>query len=110
MATRMSRYRGVAPAHVDQRVADRHPVELKRATVRRHGAKSADARLCDISAYGCRVQSDLDVGIGERLWLRFPDSLPVAATVIWRETGLTGCRFDAPIETAMVRKLALPSY
>ncbi len=83
---------------------------MKRATVRRHGAKAIAARLHDISVYGCRVHSDVDARTGDRLWLRFPGGVPVAATVVWSDQGFTGCRFDAPLDRGVVRELALPAY
>lgn len=110
MASRATQFRRVEPALVEHREIDRVPVELRRATVRRHGAKPVDARLYDISVYGCRVHSDVDAASGDRLWLRFPGGLPIAATVVWCEMGFIGCRFDEPIERALVRELALPTY
>lgn len=110
MASRPTQYRAVAPARIEQRCIERHLVEVTRATVRRHGKKPIAARLHDISIYGCRVLSDLDTKADDRLWLRFPGGVPVAATVIWSEHGFTGCRFDEPIDRVLVRKLALPDY
>lgn len=110
MASKVTQFRSVAPALVEQRNNDRHVVELKRASVRRHGAKAVEGQLYDISVYGCRVRSDVDARTGERLWLRFPGGLPIAATVVWHDRGFTGCRFDSPIDRALVRNLGLPTY
>jgi hypothetical protein len=109
MASRASKYQPVEPASLEARGATRHTVVVNRAAVRRHGKRSVDASLHDISIFGCRIQSDLDTEIGERLWLRFLGGLPVAATVVWQEQGFAGCRFDAPIAGAMLRTLTLPA-
>ncbi len=110
MASKGSQFRSVVPALVEQRNVDRHIVEMKRASVRRHGLRPVDAQLHDISVYGCRVHSTLEVHAGDRLWLRFPGGLPVAATVVWYDNGFTGCRCDKPIERGIVRGLALQVY
>jgi hypothetical protein len=110
MASRVTQFRRVAPASVEQRGSVRHPVSVSRASVRRHGTEPADALLQDISIFGCRIQAELDAAPGERLWLRFPGGLPVGATVVWADNGFTGCRFDTPIDRAAVRALALPAY
>ncbi|WNO53955.1 PilZ domain-containing protein [Stakelama saccharophila] len=102
----MTQYRPVGPALVEQRRAPRHPVFVTRATTRRHKQEAVEARLCDLSAYGCRLAGD-DQPDGERLWLRFEGSMPVAATAVWSRDGMVGCRFDEPIDRKLVRALTL---
>jgi hypothetical protein len=100
MATNASRI-------ADQRQGDRYQVGVKRASVRKHGALALDAALEDISIYGCRLISAGEHVVGERLWLRFVGKPAIAATLVWAEGGTIGCRFDAPIESALVRSLTL---
>jgi hypothetical protein len=107
MATRLSQYRAVAPALVDQRSAPRHRITLTRATLRKHGNPAVEAELHDLSVYGCRLACRSEHGEGERLWLRFQGSLPIAATVVWNDGDHLGCRFDAPIERSLMRTLTL---
>ena len=102
-----SAYRKVAPARLDQRTIARHPVLIKRATVRGHGRHPAEAELVDLSIYGCRLAVDADYKIADRLWLRFAGESPVAASTIWAEDGQLGCRFDEPLDRALFRSLTL---
>jgi hypothetical protein len=102
-----SAYRKVAPARLDQRNTARHPVIIKRATVRGHGRQAIEAELTDVSIYGCRVAVDAVYKIGDRLWLRFAGESPVAATTVWIEDGELGCRFDDPLDRARFRALTL---
>lgn len=110
MATRMSQFRRVEPASVDQRRAERHRVTIDRATMRKHGEVPVEAVLHDLSIYGCRLATEAEHGPETRLWLRLTGSLPIAATVVWSADGFLGCRFDAPIERALVRQLTLSIF
>lgn len=107
MVIAASAYRKVAPARLDQRTIDRHPVVIRRATVRGHGRQPIEAQLVDLSIYGCRLTVDARYAPEDRLWLRFAGSAPVAATAIWIEGGELGCRFDAPIDRILFRTLTL---
>ncbi|UVO49427.1 PilZ domain-containing protein [Sphingomonas sp. SUN019] len=80
---------------------------MSRATTRRHGEVANEATLHDLSIYGCRMTLDSQQSAGERLWIRFDGGLPVAATVVWCNGGLAGCRFDEPIERSVLRKLTI---
>jgi hypothetical protein len=107
MASRATQYRPVAPALREQRQSARHIVELSGATIRRHGDQSASAELRDLSIYGCRIACDEPLRAGERVWLRFEGSMPVAANVVWSDGGMTGCRFDVPLARSLLRTLTL---
>ncbi|MBN8808541.1 MAG: PilZ domain-containing protein [Sphingomonas sp.] len=107
MATRFSQYRQVEPASLERRDEPRLKLSVTRASVRRHGKAPVEALLHDLSAYGCRIASEIAAEAGERLWLRFDGRMPIAATVVWCEGGMVGCRFDEPIDRAMMRALTL---
>ncbi|UUL81356.1 PilZ domain-containing protein [Sphingomonas sp. S1-29] len=107
MATRATRYRQVDPALFEGRSAPRHRVVVTRATVRRHGEEAVDAELKDLSIYGCRILVEDAQTPGDRLWLRFTGAMPVAATVVWCEAGVMGCRFDEPLASSTARALTL---
>ena len=113
MATRLSRYRAAPPATIDQRCADRARVAFTRANVRHPdndgaGAEPGDhAELHDLSIYGCRLSSGVELPAGERLWLCFAGGKPIAAEVIWSDAGRIGCRFDTPIERTLARSLTI---
>lgn len=104
-----SQYRKVAPARIEQRDAVRHPVFLKAATARLGSSTLQEARLVDLSIYGCRLMTDANFKIGQRLSLRFAGGKPVSATAIWLEGERLGCRFDAPLDRALFRALILQS-
>lgn len=107
MATRTSQFRKVDAAALDRREAPRHAVQISRATVRGHGAEPHDALLRDVSIYGCRICFTAAPFGYERVWLRLDGSLPIAATIVWRDDDVIGCRFDAPIERALMRSLTI---
>jgi hypothetical protein len=107
MATRLSQYRAVGPAAVEQRSEPRHRILVSRATVRRHGEQPVEATLRDLSIYGCRLHCAAELEPGERLWLRLHGSIPVSASVVWNDGDHLGCRFDAPIERSLMRALTL---
>ena len=107
VATRVSQYRTPEAASLDRRSEPRLKISLTHASIRRHGKAAIGAVLHDLSIYGCRMAADTAALAGERLWLRFDGRLPIAATVVWNSEGLVGCRFDTPIERAMMRALTL---
>jgi hypothetical protein len=86
---------------------ERRSVVLHRATVRGHGRQAIEAELIDISIYGCRVEADHRFNPGDRLWLRFSGSAPVAGVAVWIEGMTLGCRFDEPLDRALFRALTL---
>jgi hypothetical protein len=107
MGLATSAYRKVAPAKLEQRGAVRHPVVIKRASVRGHGRQPLDAELDDLSVYGCRIAVDSLFKTGERLWLRFAGGKAIAANAVWCEDGKLGCRFDEPLDRDLFRSLTL---
>lgn len=107
MTLATSQYRRVEPARIEQRAVERVTVKLHRATVRGHGREGVEAELIDISIYGCRVSADPKFKSGDRLWLRFAASKPIAATAIWAEGAAMGCRFDEPLDRSLFRELTL---
>lgn len=107
MATRLSQFRSVTAALVEQRSEQRHRILVTPATIRKLGDEPDEATLRDLSVYGCRISCLAEYPAGERLWLRFNGSMPVAGTVVWNDGGQIGCRFDAPIERSLMRSLTL---
>lgn len=102
-----SQYRKVAPARIEQREVVRHAVLLQRATVRHHAKQASEAKLVDLSVYGCRLLIEGSYKIGDRLWLRFGGSNPIGATAVWLEGDRLGCRFDEALDRALFRELTL---
>jgi hypothetical protein len=104
-----SQYRSVKPALIDQRKAYRHPVQIQRTAIREHGKPARSGELVDVSIYGCRVASETLFAEGARVWLRFADANPVAATAVWCRDGHVGCRFDDALDQLLFRRLTLIS-
>lgn len=107
MGLATSAYRKVAPARIEQRRIERHPVVIKKATVRGHSRQPVEAELVELSIYGCRLAVDATYKIHDRLWLRFEGSNPIGAVAVWTKYGELGCRFDAPLDRVLFRSLTL---
>jgi hypothetical protein len=107
MASDFERFSATATNPNSRRRAPRLPAQAATASVRRISEQPVEARLGDLSIYGCRIKSPLDHAAGERVWLRFNGTNPVHATIVWCENGLAGCRFDVPIANALFRSLTL---
>jgi hypothetical protein len=91
----------------ERRRAQRRPLAVERASVwDAHGDAADEARLLDLSIYGCRLKVVDAPDEGDRLWLRFDGGWPVAASVVWADGDRIGCRFDEAIPGAMMRELS----
>ena len=93
------------PPRVEQRRSGREPVAVSLATVREDGQEARGARLLDLSSYGCRLAAPGPQEEDRQVWLRFADSWPIAATVVWAKDDLLGCRFDEPLPGSLMRQL-----
>ena len=102
-----SRYVAVEPASLELRRVERLSVSIAGATIRHHGEEPVAGRLCDLSPFGCRIESEGAHAAGDRVWLRLAGGLPIAATVVWSDGGRTGCRFDEGLPRETVRALTL---
>lgn len=107
LATKFSQFRAVAPALVEQRSEPRHRILVTPATIRKLGDEPDEATLRDVSIYGCRIACAAPYAVGERLWVRFNGSMPVAGVVVWHDGEQMGCRFDTPIARSLMRSLTL---
>ena len=88
----------------ERRRADREMMIVTRATVRSHGEAPGDAKLLDLSIYGCRLRVAVPPQPGAQLWLRLDGGWPVRATVVWADPDRIGCRFDEPIANDVMRR------
>lgn len=107
MAFRTSQFRTPEPASLEMRQVERHPVVIQPAFVRRRRTRPLEARLQDLSIYGCRLACEASHEPEERVVIRICGGMPIGATVIWSKDGMIGCRFDAPIASGTVRALTL---
>lgn len=105
MASKASQHEAIAPTLFEQRRIARERLGLATASVRRLGRKPVECLLHDISIYGCRIASPQAHRRGERVWVALAGRTPVSAMVMWTTAGMIGCRFDTPIDRAVVRSL-----
>jgi hypothetical protein len=73
---------------------DRHEAELE-AVVHRIDGSKAPVKLSNFSDEGCRIESESDFLIGERLQIAIPRMGNVKAQVRWALPGSAGARFLA---------------
>jgi hypothetical protein len=74
----------------DRRV--RFPVEIDAVVYRADGSKFP-ARVSNFSDHGCRIETERDFHIGERLQIAVPRMGNVKAQVRWSLPGAAGTRF-----------------
>ena len=70
----------------------RFPVEID-AVVHRADGTRVPARVSDFSEQGCRIETERDLHIGERLQIAVPRMGNVRAQVRWALPGAVGTRF-----------------
>lgn len=71
---------------------DRVTVEID-ATVQRTDGSKLPCRVSNFSDQGCRIETDCDLHIGERLQIAVPRMGNVKAQVRWALAGAAGTRF-----------------
>lgn len=73
---------------------DRHQVEID-AVIHRDDGTNAQVKLTNLSDEGCRIDSERDFLIGERLRIAIPRMGQIKAQVRWALPGAAGARFLA---------------
>ena len=71
---------------------DRHEVEME-AVVHRNDGSAAPVKLSNFSDEGCRIESERDFLIGERLQIAIPRMGKIKAQVRWALPGSAGAQF-----------------
>jgi len=71
---------------------DRQPVEMD-AVVHRGDGSEESVRLTNVSDEGCRIETDGEFRIGERLAIDIPSFGQLNAQVRWALPGSAGARF-----------------
>jgi len=70
------------------------------------GNGAFDARLMDISPYGCQVRAYSHVlERGERIWVLLPGLGEVEGEAMWGLKGLFGCKFSEPLDSDLYAQL-----
>lgn len=73
---------------------DRNAVEIDAVVHRGDGSRSS-VKLTNLSHEGCRIESDDDLRIGERLEIAIPKMGQLRAQVRWALPGSAGAQFLA---------------
>ena len=84
---------------LDQRINERMPVMIV-AELRWGMARSAFARVRDISSGGMRIACLRRLQPGRWIEIRLPHGDWISARVVWRHARLIGLRFRKPIDPA----------
>lgn len=71
---------------------DRHEVAID-AVVHRSDGRKSPVRLSNFSDEGCRIESDAEFRVGERLQIAIPRMGQMKAQVRWAEPGSAGAKF-----------------
>ena len=71
---------------------DRYPVEIDSVVHRTDGSK-VQVRVSNFSDLGCRIETDRNFHIGERLQIAVPRMGNMKAQVRWALPGAAGTRF-----------------
>ncbi|MBO9671426.1 MAG: PilZ domain-containing protein [Sphingobium sp.] len=70
------------------------------------GNGAFDARLMDISPYGCQVRAYSRVlERGERIWVLLPGLGEVEGEAMWGLRGIFGCKFAQPVDSDLYAQL-----
>ena len=80
------------PVHGKTGRRERFPVEIDAIAYRNDGSKMS-IRVSNFSDQGCRIESDREFHIGERLQIAVPRMGNVKAQVRWSLPGAVGTRF-----------------
>jgi hypothetical protein len=70
----------------------RFPVDIEALVIRADGSKLM-VTLSDFSEQGCRVDTDAEFHVGEKLQIAVPRMGSIRAQVRWAEPGSVGTRF-----------------
>jgi hypothetical protein len=92
------------PAVLDRRRSPRAPVSFD-AKLGRGGFDRALCRVVNLSLHGARIQTYSSVKSGTVLWLTFPETVPVAARVVWADEFEAGCEFTQPLDPTNFARL-----
>jgi len=84
----------------DQRGAARHTLRL--GVSGRLGDSTLAANVRNLSTSGLLIETDVTLAEGETIVVDLPHAGETAATVVWSDAPMHGCRFEVPISPATV--------
>ena len=93
---------------IERRTEEREVVRLE-AALRRSGAKPQNVLVGSLSPRGCALAPARLLAVGDRVWVRLPNTEAWAGEVAWREKEHVGISFDQPLHPAVVDRIAISS-
>lgn len=87
----------VVSEYVERRNADRHVAVMLIAKVTSQGQQSI-CRIRDISATGLKIETSIDLKVGQVAALELRSDLKMTGHVRWKKGQNVGIQFDAPID------------
>lgn len=86
-----------ASEYVERRSADRHVAVMLIAKVTSLGQQSI-CRIRDISTMGVKIETNIDLKVGQSAALELRSDLKMTGRVRWKKGSNAGIQFDAPID------------
>lgn len=77
-------------------------ISIDRPAVLRIGTDAVDIRVDDLTRDGCKVTTDVSLGIGSQVTLGFAGVGQAQATIIWCDGASYGCVFAEPLPPGAV--------
>lgn len=74
------------------------------STVRERARSSVDAKISDLSPYGCRIEGFAMPMPGSQVWVRLPGLESQSAQVAWSQSGSAGVKFDQPLHPTVASR------
>lgn len=81
---------------------DTERVSIGRKAVLHHGGRSADIVVDDLTRYGCRIVTDVELAAGQVVTLGIAGVGPVETRLVWHGPQGYGCEFMAPLRPGAV--------
>jgi hypothetical protein len=88
----------------DGRRAERRVVNLA-ASLREPGATVADAEVLNLSADGFMAKSEIELEVGQSLFLKLPGLEAQKSLVVWIDGDKAGFQFATPLHPAELNQL-----
>ena len=87
--------------HQKERISPRVPVDFG-AGLRQRGGSGVSVHIMDLSTHGFRIETHLDLQVGQQIFLRLPGLESSAAIVCWVRGYVAGCAFERPLYPAVL--------
>lgn len=90
---------------VEERTAERWPMNFATSFTRHGGAEATDAHVMDLSTYGCLLATPGRTQLGGFVTLTLSQSLTVEGWIAWSKGDHAGLDFAHPLPGAVVEQM-----